>query len=187
LFISYEEKKIFLTQGQGATMSTLDAQSPGRVSLNAPMSKDVMNLPGFQYAKAAPSTAGQDGIRGNFEQTPFNQAFFSQANFQIVQNAIRKKVFDESGDIIDPVSTDDLFMIMRAIFLWYGRNLPDHIPEQIAELNERITAWSVPKILAELSMYKYYLKDIDTLPDPIKLPVNQSSAGTKSLPFKPFF
>ena len=168
-------------------MSTLDAQSPGRVSLNAPMSKDVMNLPGFQYAKTAPSTAGQDGIRGNFEQTPLNQAFFSQPNFQIVQNAIRKKVFDESGDIIDPVSTDDLFMIMRAIFLWYGRNLPDHIPEQIAELNERITAWSVPKILAELSMYKYYLKDIDTLPDPIQLPVNQSSAGTKSLPFKPFF
>jgi hypothetical protein len=45
----------------------------------------------------------------------------------------------------------------------------------------------VPKILAELGMYKYYLNDIDTLPDPIQLPVNQSSAGTKSLPFKPFF
>jgi hypothetical protein len=181
------KRKNILTQGQGATMSTLDAQSPGRVSLNAPMSKDVMNLPGFKYMKTAPCTAGQDGIRGNFEQTPFNQAFFSQANFQIVQNAIRKRVFDESGDIIDPVSTDDLFMIMRAIFLWYGRNLPDRIPEQIAELNERVTAWSVPKILAELGMYKYYLNDIDTLPDPIQLPVNQSSAGTKSLPFKPFF
>ena len=105
-------------------MSTLDAQSPGRVSLNAPMSEEVMNLPGFQYTKGPPSTAGQDGIRGNFEQTPFNQAFFSQANFQIVQNQIRKTVYDKSGDVIDPVSTDDLFMIMRAIFLWYGRNLP---------------------------------------------------------------
>ncbi|NCV41142.1 MAG: hypothetical protein EBW11_11380, partial [Betaproteobacteria bacterium] len=63
----------------------------------------------------------------------------------------------------------------------------DPSAEQIAELNERVTAWSVPKILAELGMYKYYLNDIDTLPDPIQLPVNQSSAGTKSLPFKPFF
>ena len=168
-------------------MSTVDEQSPGRVSLNAPMSEDVMQLPGFQYAKTAPSTAGQDGIRGNFEATPLNQAFFSKENFQIVQNSIRRTVYDKSGEIIDPVSTDDLFMIMRAIFLWYSRNLPDRIPEQIAELNSRVTAWSVPKILAELGMYKYYLNDIDTLPDPIKLPVNQSSAGTKSLPFKPFF
>jgi hypothetical protein len=186
LFISCKKKNI-LAKEQGTAMSTLDEQSPGRVSLNAPMSEDVMNLPGFKYTKAPPSTAGQDGIRGNFEQTPFNQAFFSQGNFQIVQNSIRKTVFDKSGDIIDPVSTDDLFMIMRAIFLWYGRNLPDRIPEQIAELNARVTAWAVPKILAELGMYKYYLNDIDTLPDPIQLPVNQSSAGTKSLPFKPFF
>jgi hypothetical protein len=168
-------------------MNMLDAQSPGRVSLNAPMSTEVMQLPGFQYAKTAPSTAGQDGIRGNFEATPLNQAFFSKGNFQIIQNAIRYGVYEKSGDVIDPVGTDDLFMIMRAIFLWYSRNMPEQIPEQIAELNARVTAWSVPKILAELSMYKYYLNDIDTLPEPMKLPVNQSSAGTKSLPFKPFF
>jgi len=168
-------------------MSTLDEQTPGRVSLNAPMDKDVMNLPGFKYTTQAPSTAGQDGIRGNFEQTPLNQAFFSQANFQIIQNAIRKTVYDKSGDLIDPVSTDDLFMCMRAIFLWYSRNLPYEIPEQITELNARVTAWTVPKILAELGMYKYYLNDINTIPDPIKLPVNLSHAGTKSLPFKPFF
>ena len=168
-------------------MDALDSQSPGRVALNAPMSSEVMNLPGFAYAKTAPSTAGQDGIRGNFEATPLNQAFFSKENFQIVQNDIRHTVFQKSGEVIDPVSTDDLFMIMRAIFLWYSRNLPNNIPEQIAELNARVTAWSVPKIIAEVSMYKTYLNDIDTLPVPMKLPVNQSSAGTRSLPFKPFF
>jgi len=168
-------------------MSTVDEQSTGRVSLNAPMSEDVMQLPGFQYAKTAPSTAGQDGIRGNFEATPLNQAFFSKDNFQIVQNSIRRTVYDKSGDIIDPVSTDDLFMIMRAIFLWYSRNLPDRIPEQIAELNERVTAYCVPKIVAEVNMYKYYLKDISTLPVQLNQPVNVSSAGTRSLPFKPFF
>jgi len=162
-------------------------QSPGRVSLKADGGDDVSRLPGFDYSMKAPSNAGQEGIRGNFEKTPLNQAFFSSSNFQIIQNTIRKTVYDKSGDIIDPVSTDDLFMVMRAIFLQYSRNLPTDISNQIKELNERIVVWCVPKILAEVSMYKTYSKDISSLPIPLSHPVNQSSAGTKSLPFKEFF
>jgi len=143
-------------------------------------------LPGFAYAVQAPSNAGE-GVRGNFEKTPLNQAYFSAPNFQIIQNAIRKGVYDKSGEMIDPVSSDDLFMVMRALYLQYSRNLPDRIPEQIAELNERVAVWCIPKILAEVSMYKTYTKDISTLPVPMTLPVSQSSAGTKSLPYKPFF
>jgi hypothetical protein len=168
-------------------MNTSDLQSPGRVNLNAPIDPDVAHLPGFSYPKTAPSNAGQDGIRGNVSATPLNQAFFSSQNFQIVQNQIRHQVFQESGDVIDPVSTDDLFMIMRAQYLQYGRNLPDNIPEQIAELNARVSAWSVPKILAELAMYKTYMKDIDTLPIPIAQPTYISEAGTRSKPMPQWF
>jgi hypothetical protein len=168
-------------------MNASDVQSPGRVNLNAPVDKDVMQLPGFSYPKTAPSNAGQDGIRGNLSATPLNQAFFSPQNFQIVQNQIRFMVYEESGETIDPVSTDDLFMIMRAQYLQYGRNLPDKIPEQIAELNARVSAWSVPKILAEVSMYKTYLNDIDTLPIPLEQPVFLSEAGTRSKPFPKWF
>ena len=162
-------------------------RTPGRVSLNAVGGDDVSRLPGFDYEKTAPKSAGQDGIRGNFEKTPLNQAFFSQANFQILQNSIRYTVYLKSGKIIDPVSTDDLFMVMRAIFLQYSRNLPTNIPQQIQELNDRVTAWCTPKILAEVSMYTTYLTDISSMPVPLTHPVNQSPAGTKSLPFKPFF
>ena len=161
--------------------------SPGRVNLTIDGGDDVSRLPGFAYATQAPSSASQDGIRGNFEKTPLNQAFFSTKNFQIIQNKIRKTVYDKSGEIIDPVSTDDLFMVMRAIYLQYSRNLPDDIKGQIEELNERITVWCVPKILSEVSMFKTYSKDISNLPVPLSHPVNQSSAGTKSLPFKEFF
>jgi hypothetical protein len=161
--------------------------SPGRVSMNAHGGDDVSRLPGFEYSKQAPSSAGQDGIRGNFEQTPLNQAFFSQENFQIIQNSIRYTVYLKAGQVIDPVSTDDLFMVMRAMFLQYSRNLPERIPEQIQELNERVSVWCVPKILAEVSMYKTYINDISHLPVPLTHPANQSMAGTRSLPFKPFF
>lgn len=164
--------------------------SPGRVNLGAAETgadQSVAALPGFSYATSAPSNAGMEGVRGNFERTRMNQAYFSQANFQIIQNAIRKKVFDYTAKVIDPVGTDDLFMVMRAMYLQYSRNLETNIPEQIAELNDRVVAWCVPKIVAEVNMYATYLKDITTLPTPIMQPVNVSSAGTRSLPFKPFF
>lgn len=165
-------------------------RSPGRVFIGAAETEaeqSVSALPGFAYATSAPSNAGMEGVRGNLERTPMNQAYFSQANFQIIQNAIRKKVFEYTGKVIDPVGTDDLFMVMRAMYLQYSRNLDTYISEQIAELNERVVAWCVPKIVAEVNMYAMYLKDISTLPTPMMQPVNVSSAGTKSLPFKPFF
>lgn len=160
-----------------------ETQSPGRVSLTG----ETPRLQGFAYPMQAPSNAGQEGIRGNLEKTPLNQSFFSSPNFQIIQNKIRKTVYDKSGEIIDPVSTDDLFMVMRAIYLQSGRNLPYNIMEQIEDLNERVATWCIPKILAEVSMFKTYTKDISSLPVPLSHPVNQSSAGTKSLPFKEFF
>jgi len=166
-------------------MSDLTSKSPGRVNLE--VSEADAQVPGFNYPTNAPSNAGQSGIRGNLERSVLNQAYFSAGNFQIIQNAIRFGVFQKSGEIIDPVGTDDLFMIMRALYLQYSRNLPDQIPEQIAELNERVVAWSVPKILAEVSMYRTYLKDISTLPEPLAHPVLQTTAGTRTLPYKPFF
>lgn len=162
-------------------------QSPGRVDLSADAGTNVANLPGFAYSTQAPNSAGSDGIRGNFEKTPLNQAFFSKANFQIIQNGIRATVYQKSQEIIDPVGTDDLFMVMRAMFLQYSRNVPHGIPEQIAELNERVVTWCVPKILAEIGMYRMYLKDISTLPVPLSHPILLNEAGTRSLPFKPFF
>lgn len=166
----------------------LYTQSPGRVNLSAETQEqmNVSRLAGFQYQTNAPKSAGADGIRGNRERTPLNQAYFSSENFQIVQNAIRFRIFEKTGKVIDPVSTDDLFMVMRAMYLQYGRNLPTDIPEQIAELNERTVAWALPNILSEVSFYDTYKKDISSMPIPLTHPQNMSHAGTKSLPLKPF-
>jgi hypothetical protein len=164
-----------------------EQQTPGRVNLEAENATEVSRLPGFQYETSAQSTAVQDGIRGNWEPNLLNQTYFSPANFRILQNRIRYAVFQETGQIIDEQSSDDLFMVMRAIYLTYGRNLPYNVKEQIEELNTKVADWCVPKIAAEVSMYSRYLKDIDTMPVPMEHPVSLSSAGTRSKPFKPFF
>lgn len=160
--------------------------SPGRVDLNGGTG-DVAHVRGFEYSTTPSSSAPTIGIRGNREANILNQTYFSAPNFQIIQNAIRKSVYDKTGEVIDPVGSDDLFMVMRAIYLQYGRNLPTQIREQIEELNERVVTWCVPKIVAEVNMYKTYKKDISSLPVPLAHPANQSSAGTRSLPFKEFF
>lgn len=162
--------------------------SPGRVDLSHDGTVvNAGNVRGFEYSTTAPTNAPTSGIRGNMEANLLNQTYFSAANFQIIQNAIRKTVYDKTGEVIDPVSTDDLFMVMRAIYLQYGRNLPTQIREQIEELNERVVVWCVPKIVAEVNMYKTYRKDITSMPVPLAHPANQSGAGTRSLPFKQFF
>ncbi len=148
---------------------------------------NVSRLPGFQYQTTGSSTANADGIRGNWEPNLLNQTFFSPANFQIIQNKIRFEVYQKTGKIIDPQSADDLFMIMRAMYLQYGRNLPTNIAGQIEELNTYVANWSIPKIVAEIQMFDQYQKDITNLPVPMDRPVSLSSAGTKSKPMPTFF
>ena len=146
-------------------------------------------VPGFEYRTKTAESEADDAIRGNVVATPLNRAFFSPANVRIVQNRLRREVYDRSnGDfLIDDQSVDDLLIVMRAMYLQYGRNHTDDIPGQINELNRIVADWAVPKILAECSMHRTYLHDIQNLPVPLAQPVHLSSKGSKSSSFDRFF
>jgi hypothetical protein len=165
----------------------------GRVNLEAnPSAGGFLKNPakgGFGYRTAVDESASQDLMRGNWMDTTLSKLFFSPENTKIIQNAIRKTVFDRSGEkqwVIDEQSADELQIVMRSLYLQYAKNLEFDIPGQIAELNRLVVDWSVPRVMSEISMYEYYLKDISTLPVPIAPPMQVSSAGTKSLPFRKF-
>ena len=146
-------------------------------------------MPGFEYRQTSVDSEATDAIRGNVEATPLNQAYFSPANVQIIQNKIRREVYDRSGGeyLVDPQSVDELLVIMRAMYLQYGKNQPDHIREQIAELNTMVADFAVPKILSECSMHVFYLKDITSLPVPMSHPVKITQKGSKSATFDRYF
>jgi hypothetical protein len=164
------------------------AQNNGRINFDErPGSGSTSTIPGFWWRTTGDETAKSDMIRGNWEPNALNQTFFSPPNVQIVQNLIRKRVYDETKEIIDPQSTDELLIVMRSMYLTYGRNEPTKVKEQIAELNKRVADWCVPKITSEMSMYRTYKKDASTLPVPLSHPVNISGSGTKSKPFTNFF
>lgn len=146
-------------------------------------------LPGFAFRTTTAASEAEDAIRGNMQATPLNQAYFSPANVTIVQNKIRREVYDRSGGefLIDPQSADELMIVMRAMYLQYGKNQPTNIAGQIADLNQLVADWCVPKILAECSMHKTYLRDIQNLPVPLEHPIMLTKTGSKSAAFERFF
>lgn len=146
-------------------------------------------LPGFDYRKKTVASEADDAIRGNVQANPLNRTYFSPANVQIIQNKIRREVYERSNGefLIDPQSVDELMIAMRAMYLQYSRNLPTGIPEQILELNELVAEWCVPKIVAECSMHKTYMYDIQNLPIPLSHPVLLTKAGSKTATLDRFF
>lgn len=170
----------FTTDSYGMN-GRINLSAPGKSAGGGPLSQ---SFPGFDYQRDTERQFQQDMLRGNWEETPLARAFFSAHNVKAVQNLIRRQVYQKSkskGYIIDDQSVDELKIIMRAIYLQYGRNLPTNIAAQVEELNERVADWSVPHILSAVDHYIYYLNDISHLPTPMPQPVNVSRAGTKSL------
>jgi len=163
----------------------------GRVNLTASSSTTGVSVPdsaGFSYPKQTEVSFSGDMLRGNWEHTPLSDAFFTRRNATAIQAAIRKEVYRMSGPKqyqIDDQDVDELKMIMRAMYLQYAKNNPHNIEGQIQELNDLVIKWAAPRIMSEIDHYHYYLNDISNLPVPMEKPLNMSSAGTRSLPFKP--
>ena len=148
-----------------------------------------VTVPGFDTDTAVERDFQNDMLRGNWEKSPVSAAFFSADNVELLQNSIRKEVYDRSKPknyVIDKQSVEELKIIMRAIYLQYARNLPNNIAAQVDDLNRKVLDWSVPHILSAVDHYFFYLNDISHLPVPLPHMQHLSSAGTRTLPANPF-
>jgi hypothetical protein len=128
-------------------------------------------------------------LRGNWEKTALSAAFFSPENIKLIQNAIRKEVYNRSGEkryVIGDQSVDELKIIMRGMYYQYARNLDSGVAEQVQDLNQKVINWSAPHILSAVDHYYYYINDISHMPVPMQQPQNISRAGTRSLPANPY-
>lgn len=181
------EKSLLGTPPDFTLFQTNSAGQNGRVTISE-LGDPYSGLPGFAPQITVETDFQADMLRGNWESTPVSSSFFSAANVERIQQLIRKGVFDRStnGYVIDNQSTDELKIIMRAIYYQYGRNMPKDIAAQVNDLNVKVVDWSVPHVLSAVDHYFYYLKDISNLPVPMAQPQHLSRAGTKSLPMQPF-
>lgn len=109
-------------------------------------------------------------------------AFYSDANMDIIQKQIILTVYkvSEKTFLVDKQNKNSLKVVMDYVYLYYGRNLPLKLTEQIRELNNKTVMLLVPQILTHCQQYMGYLRDIDRRPIN-DLPVNVSNKGRRTL------
>ena len=111
-----------------------------------------------------------------------SRTFFSNDNVERIQNQIITNVYEESKKVISRQSYQELQIIMKSIYLQYGRNLPNNIEEQVFKLNKYVIDECVSIIIPNVIQYNKYITEI-TGPIPINpRSMNVSNKGDKSLP-----
>ena len=122
-----------------------------------------------------------DNVLKSITKNQLNETFFSDANSNIIQNAIRYEIWKKTKYTIGNQSTTQLNIIMRSIYLQYSENLPYQITNQVKRLNNLVITHSVPNIITNVKQHINYKKALDTMPVVMEHPKNVSSAGSKTL------
>jgi hypothetical protein len=158
----------------------------GRVDILQPDTKKQFAL--YDRIPAHQPSSYRDALQGNWKDSPLSLAYFSKQNIIMLQNGIRRGVFEKSKGqyMVGPQSEDVLKVIMRSVFLQYSANMPDKISEQIKSLNQIVMDYSIKQVYSEVQGYQQYLYDASTLVTPIERPVF-SSTEDKTLEWKRWF
>ena len=112
-------------------------------------------------------------------ETPLNTLFFSDFNRNILQRGIRQAFKNKTGISIDYQNSDDLYGIMRVVFI---NNSGDHhtkVREKVKAMNMRVIDMAISQIQTGVSQYIAYANDIDTISMPLDQPLNTSTVGKK--------
>jgi hypothetical protein len=115
-------------------------------------------------------------------ETPLNTLFFSEFNKNLLQRGIRQAFKDRTGISIDYQNPDDLYGIMRVVFI---NNSGDHhkdVNKQVKAMNMRVIETALSQIQTGVSQYIAYVSEIDTTSIPLDQPMNTSTVG-KKLPY----
>jgi hypothetical protein len=111
--------------------------------------------------------------------TPLNQLYFSDFNRGLVQRAIRETFKRRHGLSIDYQKDEDVYALMRSVFVLNEGDHYNNIHEQVRAMNTIVINNAVSQIKSGVAQYLHYIKDIDTAAEPIARPINTSTHGKK--------
>ena len=165
----------------------MDILKNGRINILTHDRNNIM----FKMKDNIPVNSKKDfrgAMTGNWYNTRLSDVFFSKENIQILQNGIRKGVYELSNKqfIISEQNEDELKIIMRSIFLQYSKNLKNNIKEQISSLNNLVLNYAINQVYSESIGYIKFKYDVSTMYEPISRPV-LSRTNDKQLELKKWF
>ena len=112
-------------------------------------------------------------------ETPLNTLFFSDFNKNLLQRGIRQAFKNKTGISIDYQNPDDLFSLMRVVFINNSGDQYSKVNDQVRYMNTKVIASAMSQIQTGVSQYIAYAEDIDTISAPMDRPVNTSTMGKK--------
>lgn len=115
----------------------------------------------------------------NQTPTPLNTLFFSEFNTNLLQRAIRQKFKNDTGVAIDYQNNNDLFSLMRVVFINNAGNHSVAVNEQVKYMNSVVIKTALSQIQSGVAQFMGYMRDIDTMAVPPVAPANTSTYGMK--------
>ena len=112
-------------------------------------------------------------LKGIITPNELSDYFFNPYNVSNIQRLIRYNVYKETDKVIDRQSEQEIFIIMRSIYLQYGgKNSKDkdEFNKNIRDLNKRVVDYAVDNISSQLSQLDMYINDISRMPVPMAHP-----------------
>ena len=113
--------------------------------------------------------------------TPLNTLFFSEFNKNLLQRGIRQEFRNKTGVSIDYQNSDDLYSIMRVVFVNNAGDQMTRVNEQVKFMNSVVINTAVGQIQTGVSQYMGYRKDIDNLAVPLINQLIQAPMGRRSI------
>jgi hypothetical protein len=124
-------------------------------------------------------------LRGTMEDNEVSRLFFSEENIKRIQKKLKVEVFERSGGkfkLVEDQDESDLIVVMRYIYLDYGKNLPNEIVRQVKILNDKTINYMLPDILTNIKQYYGYIRDISNPITPLIRPMSTNANGRRALP-----
>jgi hypothetical protein len=128
-------------------------------------------------------------LTGTFSGNSLSDLYFSQENLDYVQTQIISRVYEKTlkKHVIGKQSDDELIIVMRSIYLQYGKNNSSDIDVQINNLNELVLDYCVDNVYSNLVQHFEYINDITKDQPVLDMPQTTHIKGTKSLMPNHFF
>lgn len=162
-------------------------QYNGRINLVEDANPDMRFQMMEKIAIKNKATEYRDALAGMQEDSLLAQVYFSEENIQIIQNGLRAGVYEmsEKQIVIPPQNIDNLKIIMRSIYLQYGKHpkTSGEITAEVEKLNQYVLNYAVKSVYGEAQGYLNYCRDQSTLVMPLERP-HQPDRDYKHLEWK---
>ena len=103
-------------------------------------------------------------ITNTLNSNPLSKVYFNPNNIATIQSAIINKVYQTSNGqySIGRQNEQQLLIIMRSIYLQFGKNREYNIQEQVNELNNMVVEECVRIIIPNIQQQQGYIDDISS-------------------------